>query len=170
MKWSKSSTPDGIGLLVFSLFLVMNGRNISLKNWNDGVSPRAFPYFLAGCIFLLGTFLILSGVIKGKKEVSGSAAEQPGSFRDKRYCLFGKPSVIPPPLFMVFMVVAYQLFWKPIGFLIITPLFLWTALYALGTSPKRAVTIAVGVTAAVYTVFTYGFKVTLPSGLLHMIL
>lgn len=71
---------------------------------------------------------------------------------------------------MVFMVVAYQLFWKPIGFLIITPLFLWTALYALGTSPKRAVTIAVGVTAAVYTVFTYGFKVTLPSGLLHMIL
>ena len=43
MKWSKSSIPDGIGLLVFSLFLVMNGRNISLKNWNDGVSPRAWP-------------------------------------------------------------------------------------------------------------------------------
>ena len=32
MKWSKSSILDGIGLLVFSLFLVVDGRTISLKN------------------------------------------------------------------------------------------------------------------------------------------
>lgn len=93
MKWSKSSIPDGIGLLVFSLFLVMNGRNISLKNWNDGVSPRAFPYFLAGCIFLLGTFLILSGVIKGKRRYQDLRQnnQDPSGIRDT-VCLENHPS------------------------------------------------------------------------------
>ena len=170
MKWSKSSIPDGIGLLVFSLFLVMYGRTISLKNWNHGISPRAFPDFLAGCIFLLGILLILTGLIRGKKDISEAVMEHPNPFLEKRYCLFDKPSAIPPSLFMVLMVIAYQLFWKPIGFLIITPLFLWATLYALGTSARRAVVISVGVTVVVYVVFTYGFKVTLPDGLLHMVL
>ena len=170
MKWSKSSILDGSGLLVFSLFLVVDGRTISLKNWNDGISPRAFPYFLAGCISLLGILLILTGTISRKREASESVTEYPKTFLEKRYCLFAKPSVIPPSLFMVLMVIAYQFFWKPVGFLIITPLFLWITLYALGTSAKKAVVISVGVTAVVYVVFTYGFKVTLPDGPLHMFL
>lgn len=170
MKWSKSSIPDGIGLLVFSLFLVIGGRMVSLKNWKDGISPRAFPYFLAGCISILGLALIFFGTHELKKQDFVSTPQDTEVSMKKSYRLFCKPSVIPPPLFMVFMIIVYQLLWKSVGFLIVTPIFLWISLYALGSHPKKAVIITLGITIVIYMAFTYGFKVNLPGGLLYGIL
>ncbi len=168
MKWSKTTLPDGIGLLAFSGFLVIGAMQVSLKNWNNvGISPRAFPYFLAACIALMGIMLVLGGIRARKKAGAALGMEQRAK---EPYLLFRKTSKIHPSLFMVVLAVIYQILWKPIGFLIVTPVFMWIILSGFGMKPKRAAVITVGVVGVIYLAFTFGFKVTLPEGILRGIL
>ena len=172
MNWSKTTLPDGIALLAFSLFLVVGGTQISLRNWNDlGISPRAFPYFLAACIAFMGLMLVIGGLRQLRKAASDNPDKKPHTASREGWITLPVLSVsIPPALFMGILSVAYFYLLKPIGFLITTPIYLWITLVAFGSGIRKSLFITVGVVAVIYLAFTYGFLVTLPAGLLRGIL
>jgi putative tricarboxylic transport membrane protein len=172
VNWSKTTLPDGVALLAFSLFLTVGATQVSLKNWNDlGISPRAFPYFLAACIGFMGIMLVIGGLRQRKKAGSPSPHETPDEKPGRIVIPLGARKLsVPPTLFIAVLAILYIYLWKPIGFLIVTPVFMWISLMAFGSKPKKSLLITIGVVAAIYLAFTYGFKVTLPAGLLRGIL
>ncbi|WP_308588979.1 tripartite tricarboxylate transporter TctB family protein [uncultured Oscillibacter sp.] len=169
MKWRKTTLPDGIGLLGFAAFLAVGAARVSMKNWNGvGISPRAFPYFLAACVGLMGVMLVLGGL----RTMRTQAGEEEGAAppKAKPHQLFHRETNIHPSLFVVALAIVYQLLWKPVGFLLVTPVFMWILLAGFGVAPKKAAVMTAGVVGAVYLVFTFGFRVTLPPGILRGIL
>ena len=171
MNWSKTTLPDGIALLGFSLFLAIGATQVSLKNWNNlGISPRSFPYFLAACVAFMGIMLVIGGLRQRKKAASLPPQETPDEKPGRIVIPLGiRELSLPPALFMAALTILYIYLWKPIGFLIVTPVFMWASLIFFGVRPQKSLLISIGVTAAIYLVFTYGFKVTLPAGLLQNI-
>lgn len=170
MNWKKTTIPDGAALLAFAVFLAVGGARVELRNWNNlGISPRAFPYTLAVCIGFMGLMLLIGGLRKYRAE-KGSAETEGRKAGKVSFTVGGKQIRFSATLFMLALSVLYLLLWKRVGFLILTPIFMWSVLAAFGVKPKKALLITIGVVAVIYGVFTYGFKVTLPDGLLRGIL
>ncbi|MEJ5229014.1 MAG: tripartite tricarboxylate transporter TctB family protein [Pseudothermotoga sp.] len=134
------------GVLVFFVGILFYLQTLKIRPVKIGLSPADFPRLVTAALMVCGVILILKALITKKiesKKLEPVALRKIGS--------------------LVVVFVLYALFLNRIGFLYLTPAFLFASMYVFGMKKHvlNAV-ISIVVTIAVYFVFAYVFKVPLP--------
>ena len=112
-----------------------------------GIGPGGYPKFVASCLFLLGLLLTLQGVIKGLPKPEGKI--------DRKALL--------RVIIFVAVTIVYVVAMKEMGFLLLTPPYLFFACWFFKYRKKIiAALTSIGVTAVVYIVFRIFFYIPLP--------
>ena len=112
-----------------------------------GIGPGGYPKFAAVGLFFLGFLLSLQSVIKGLPKPEGKI--------DRKALL--------RVIIFVAVTVVYVVAMKEVGFLLLTPPYLFFACWFFGYRKKvSAALTSIGVTAAVYLIFRMIFYVPLP--------
>lgn len=122
----------------------------------EGLGPRFIPELLIITLSSLSLILIWHAFIDWrrrkdipKQEVSSS------SFSARRLRI---------PGVLIVIVSLYLVFLKPIGFLFLTPIFIFLTMKTMGSRVKHAVVLGIFLTILVYIIFALGLRVPLPSG------
>ena len=112
-----------------------------------GIGPGGYPMFVSSCFFFLGLILFLLNIIKGLPKPAGKI--------DRKAML--------RTVIFVTVTVVYVWTMKYLGFLLLSPLYLFFSCCFFGYRKKLVAAIAsVGVTAVVYIIFRIIFFVSLP--------
>jgi hypothetical protein len=122
--------------------------------------PRFFPQLLAIVLGGLSIFLAIQAIFK-KNEIASDNVEHQETKTKKKFIAFKVP-------FSMFGSVAYIYTMKKLGFLISTFLFFIFLMFIMQEKKKiiKAVSWAIGVTAAAYIIFAVLLKASLPIGTL----
>jgi len=150
---SKVDFATGIGIMAISIAVyVIAGK---MPNAKLGIGPGEYPTVIAVVLFFLGIALSAQN-IPWKKSKAGNAKKDADS----------KPislQMIKRPFLIAIVVFAYIRGMFYLGFLLLTPFFLFFAIWFFGYRRYlRAAIISVMTTAIIYVVFYYGFQVLLP--------
>ncbi|MGN0906093.1 MAG: tripartite tricarboxylate transporter TctB family protein [Bullifex sp.] len=141
-----------IVLLVMSAFLFMNA--MKMPSAEKGIGPGDYPKFICAVLFFLSLVQLVS-VIASVKGIPLIDFKQINT----RYLLRA--------LIMVAATFVYYKLMKPVGFLIMTPLYLFGSFMLFGYKKKvKGAVIAIVFSVAVYLLFTKVFMVFLPRGIL----
>ncbi len=151
MKQYLSSTRiSGIVVALFSGFALYHANKIksSAMMTNDVLGPAAWPKFLSAAMLVLGIILIIFGdkTTKGGEETEKSAE--------------GKEPV--KVLVTILAMIAYIVLFERVGFLLITPIFLFVMTLYYGSKPHIALLYAAGFTAVLYVLFKMVLHILLP--------
>jgi hypothetical protein len=112
-----------------------------------GIGPGGYPMFASGGLFIMGLLLTIQNIIKGLPKPQGKI-DRKGMLR---------------MLFFVAVTFVYVWAMKYLGFLLLTPPYLFFALYFFMYRKKLiAAIISIGVTAVLFIVFRIIFFVALP--------
>jgi len=134
------------GVLIFLVGVLFYLQTLKIRPAKIGLSPADFPKLVTTGLMICGGILILKAlIVKGveSKKLETNVLRKIG------------------PLVVVF--VLYALFLDQIGFLYLTPAFLFASMYVFGMKKHLLnLIISVVTTIAVYFVFAYVFKVPLP--------
>jgi len=149
---SKVDFFTGLGIMAVSVAVYSIAGK--MPNAKIGIGPGEYPTVIAVVLFFLGIALSLQNIPwKGKagkaaKDSSGKAI----SFQ-----------MIKRPFLMAIVVFAYIRGMFYLGFLLLTPFFLFFAIWFFGYRRYlRAAVISLVTTGIIYVVFYYGFQVLLP--------
>ncbi|MDX9828264.1 MAG: tripartite tricarboxylate transporter TctB family protein [Spirochaetia bacterium] len=149
---SKVDLGTGIGIMALSVAVFFIAGK--MPDARIGIGPGEYPMVVAGVLFVLGLALSLQNM--PWKSKAGYPAKDSG----------GKPislQMIKRPFFMAIVVFAYIRGMFYLGFLLLTPLFLFFAIWFFGYRRYlKGVAISLVTTAIIYVVFYYGFQVLLP--------
>lgn len=136
-----------------------------IKQFNDGfLSSDFMPKFYGVILMVLSALQVIFGVVQLKK--SAEPGEESGPD-----VTFGQ--ILSSVAMTFVLLIGYVALLKPVGFFIMSSVFIF--LMVLMLSPKEERTgkrsaavavIAVAFSAAVYLIFTRGFALTLPAGIL----
>jgi len=119
------------------------------------IGPEFFPRLLAAGLFICSFALFLQGIMVNAKRYKKAPTISPFD-KNMRRLFIG-----------VVIILAYVLSWRPIGFLITTPLTIVGLMYLLGFRKYfLMILISLGATAVVYGSFSTFLNVLLPLGLM----
>lgn len=153
----------GLVFLIISISVALYARTIYVGTLNFGsMNAQTFPLICAAAMALLSICLIYQS-IRGLKTAPVPTEEERMAEKAERKRLLNV-------LAAVILVMLYNLLLKSLGYLIVTPLFLF-ALIMLVTPrsvqrPVKFIIISVIVSVLIYAIFRYAFSVQLPLGIL----
>ena len=153
----------GIFFLVLAAVVALYSKTIPVCTLNMGImNSQSFPLICSAVLALLSICLVWQSV-RGMKQAPKPTEEELAAERAERV----KPL---RALCAVILVGTYIQFLKPVGYLIMTPLFLFGLVMLVTPKsvrrPVRIAVISIVVSAIIYLTFRYGFAVQLPMGLL----
>lgn len=149
---SKVDFGTGIALMALSGYVFFVAKE--MPTVPRGIGPGGYPTVIAAILFLLGFALSLQNLPIKRTAVGKSAT------------VSGKPitlQMLKRPFLISLVVFAYIRGLFYLGFLILTPFFLFFTIWFFGYRRwTRAVIISIVTTVVIYVVFYYGFQVLLP--------
>ena len=143
-----------IAILIIAIAIIFFIDSISLPTKTQGIGPGVYPQFICIILFVLGIVQIIKCIliVGGIPVVDAEKTDKKGLLR------------------VFIMVLATYLLYKllkPVGFLIVAPIYLFFAICFFGYKNKlKAAIFSVIFTTAVYFLFTKVFLVMLPAGIL----
>ena len=112
-----------------------------------GIGPGGYPKFASGGLFILGFILFFLNIIKGLPRPTDKI----------------KKKELTRQIVYVAATIAYVWAMKYLGFLLLTPFFMYFSCWFFEYRKKRVAVIAsIGVTAVLYVIFRLIFFVALP--------
>lgn len=161
-KQEKTDLLSALLAIVFGGFVYVMSGSIVVKAKGGDIGSQFLPRLIAGLMILLGVLLLIGTLRKIKASAGAQAQEETGE--DK--------SFVPALLSFVNLIV-YVLIFKPVGFLVSTVIYLTVQMIIMSPDRKPGVrklglwvALAVIVAVAIYFIFTKGFSLPLPSGIL----
>jgi len=148
---SKVDFGTGIGLMALSgaVFFIAKG----MPTVPRGIGPGGYPTVIAAILFLLGAALTVQNLPRKKTDNSPAVpAGKPITWK-----MLKRPFLISIVVFIYIRGMFY------LGFLILTPFFLFFTIWFFGYRRwLRAAIISIVTTVIIYVTFYYGFQVLLP--------
>lgn len=146
--------------MALGVVILVLTRRIGTTLVIDPVGPRGFGYVISGALIVGGLAVMMSRLRRwgeggGHNHVpsDGAADEADITVSPNR------------PILVVLAAAGYIALLQPLGFLIVTPLFLGALLYMMRTRNVRGrVVIPIVFTIVVFVVFSQGLNVNLPVG------
>lgn len=157
----------GIFFLVLAIATSLYARTIPISALNfGGFNAQTFPLIISAVMAILSLILIVQSVFGLKKAPQPTAEELKAEKADRKRVLNAACAVTLVALYIGFL--------KSVGYLIMSPLFLF-GLFMLVTPksvrrPVRSAVTAVVVSIIIFLIFRYAFSVQLPLGILKNIL
>ena len=142
----------GAILIGISLFIQLTIRNYPSRTVMEGLGPGFLPNLLSLLLFVLSSVLIIVGIVKLRNHVKLQADS-----KKERISLKG-PASIAAAVFV------YLILFRYLGFLILSPLLIFTVMRIMDDGYKRAIIMAVVLAATVYYIFRIFLGVPLPHG------
>lgn len=159
----KANLICGLVYLALAIGVAVHAQTIPVGELNFGaMNARSFPTICAGVIALLSLCLIWQAV-RGIKHSPKPTEEELAAERA------GRKRLVDVLLAVILVALDIALL-KPLGYLVVTPVFLF-ALIMLVTpkivrKPVKFAVISIVVTIITYVIFRYAFSVQLPLGIL----
>lgn len=155
----------GVFFLILAAAVALYARTIPVGTLNMGVmNSQSFPLICSAVMALLSVCLIWQS-IRGMKRAPEPTEAELAEERTERL----KPL---RALYAVILVGIYIQLLRPVGYLIMTPLFLFGLIMLVTPKsvrrPIRIALISLVVAVIIYLTFRYGFSVQLPAGLLKI--
>lgn len=159
----KANLVCGLSFLVLSVAVALYARTIHVGTLNFGsMNARTFPLICAAVMAFLSICLIFQS-IRGLKKSPEPTAEELAVEKVERKRLLNV-------LAAIILVALNILLLKILGYLIVTPLFLFAMIMLVTPKsvrkPVKFAIISVVVSIVVYIIFRYAFSVQLPLGIL----
>ena len=159
----KANLICGLVYLGIAIAVALYAKTIPVGTLNfGGVNSQTFPLICSAVIAMLACCLIWQG-IHGMRKSPKPTAEELAAEKENRKKLIDV-------LLTIGLVAAYILLLKPVGYLIVTPLFLFALIMLVAPKEvRKPVKFAIiGIVTAVitYLIFRYAFSVQLPMGIL----
>lgn len=156
----RGDVADGIGCLLSSLFFIWQAKKINLSLWDGfGLSPRGFPYILSGVLALFGMLLIIQAALLSRVSSDTTTVEEKKD-EEKNERIKLTVAVLVLSVMFIFSI-------KGLGFLISGTLFLFFLFSIIGMySIGKHVLLSVSITGVLFVLFYYGFRISVPLGLL----
>lgn len=153
----------GLVLLIISVAVTIYARTIHVGTLNFGsMNARTFPLICAGVMAFLSICLIWQSV-RGLRTAPAPTEEERAAEKAERKRLLNV-------LAAVILVILYNSLLRSLGYLIVTPLFLFALIMLITPKsvrrPIHFIIISVAVSGIIYLVFRYAFSVQLPLGIL----
>lgn len=157
---------SGIFIFAFSLFFFILSFSINLTNIDKLVGSRLFPQIITILMMMFSLWLIIDNLIKNKKNIKIEQVNDDGEVEKN-----DGPKPNYKNTILVFLSLAIYIFLLNIvGFSIATIFYLFTQMCLLETKTKRNfgkyAIISVLATFAIYFIFTKGFSLILPRGII----
>lgn len=138
----------GFATIIFAVAVYFMSNKFAVKNQGIGLNPALYPQAIAIIVFIMGTVLLITTLIKElKRKEKDESIKNTGSKIHIKSVFLG--------LGIIGYIIAIYLF----GFTAPTLLFTTIATTAMGTKWRHAVLICVPLTAALYAVFFIVFAV-----------
>ena len=149
----------GVIILVVCAFYFIGTMQVQSKG--DVIDSRTVPMILSWIMLILGVLQVLAG-LKKAKEFTSSGSEDVASAKPDMKTV-AKVGII---------IVLYITLFQPVGFMIMTALFLFAMFYILSPSYQKPNLILYGVisvvvSVGVYMLFRYGLDIMLPQGIIR---
>jgi putative tricarboxylic transport membrane protein len=145
--------------VVLGVFVIFEARTIKSGLFTDPIGPRAFFYFCA-VVFILGGLMNIAQRVSAWRTVPGHLIPAEGVEDEP-----GHPSSFKRAMLLAFVSIAYILTFRPLGYLIATPLYILAGLWLLEQRNWRLnVAVAIVFTATFYLIFARLLGVWLPVG------
>lgn len=145
-----------VALIIYGLVLLVSGSKIEPLRMKDDMSSGFFPMLIGGVLILLAVCLLINAYFVDKKNAK---------IVDK---FFGEN--IKGGLLTIGTFILYILLYNTVGFLISSVVYLFVQMLILSDKTNRKpwifALIAVMFSVLVYFLFTRGFSLLLPKGLL----
>jgi putative tricarboxylic transport membrane protein len=162
----KNDLATGLIFMAFSLFYIWQSYSIKVFEGagktviNAGTIPRFWGCF---CLLLLSISLVIRGLrVKKKKTGRTSLVGAVLTWTKQNYAVIGT----------FLLLGTYILLLKDMGFLLITPLYLFAQILLISPPGKKnplfAAILSVTFSAAAYYLFAHALSVPLPGGLLPL--
>lgn len=142
----------GIGIIVLSLIFYLEAKEMPKPDL--GIGPGQYPTIICGVLFVLGLVQVIKTLIvcKGIPVIEFKTVNGKYLFR---------------VAIMVVLTYLYYKFVKKVGFLLMTPVYMYLAVLLFGYKKKvKGAIVTVIFTTAIYFLFVYVFQVILPRGIL----
>ncbi len=150
-----------VGILAFGIFLFVAARNIALGQIDDPVGPRGVPTFIALLFIGGGIFLTVRRLLRWGSEDS-HFVESDGMEDEPEH-----PASARRAFAIVGVSILYAAVLPFLGFPLATPPLLFALMWILEVRSVRLLGIvSIVYTLVVFSVFTYGLSVDLPTGIL----
>ncbi|MCF0262208.1 MAG: tripartite tricarboxylate transporter TctB family protein [Sphaerochaetaceae bacterium] len=152
MKDTKKFADLIVGILVIIISIVFFVEAGKLPTQERGIGPGDYPKFVCCLMFILGVIHVIKSVVKGFPLPD---------FEKTDWLKLAKAATSMLAVFI------YYLLLKKVGFLLLTPVLLYSLLLLFGYKKKiMGLVIAVVFSTATYFLFTKVFMVILPRGIL----
>jgi hypothetical protein len=149
----------GVTIALGALILVLT-RRIGTTLIIDPIGPRGFGYLISGALMLGGLAAVISRLRRWDENEGNNNVPSDGAADEDDV-----PVSANRPILVVLAAAAYIALLQPLGFLIVTPLFLGALLYMMRTRNVRGrIVIPIVFTIVVFVVFSQGLNVNLPVG------
>ena len=160
----KSNLICGLVFLAIAIAVGVYAQTIHVGTLNFGaVNSRTFPTICAVVIGLLSLCLIVQSVLGLRKAPEPTKEELEAEKKERKRLLDVLAAII--------LVMLSILLLEPVGYLIVTPLFLFALIMLITPKsvrkPVKFIVLSVVTSVLVYVVFRYGFSVQLPMGILR---
>lgn len=140
--------------------------------FNSGSIPgsaRTLPLILCGIVVLLSVILMLQALREAKQETrqKNQSPQEEAQEKQKEEPVESKTNYKRVILFTVLLIFYITLI-EPVGYFIVTPIFLFACLYGLKVGKiGKILLISVGFTVFVYLLFVLLLRLPIPMGLLR---
>lgn len=145
--------------MALGLFVIIHATSIKSGMFTDPIGPRAFFYF-CGVVFILGGAINLLQRYSNRSAAVGHLVPSEGVDDEEGY-----PASFKRALTIALLSMVYILTFRPVGYLIGTPIYLLAALWVLEQRNWGFnIAVAVVFTTVFYLTFAQGLGVWLPVG------
>ncbi len=137
----------GLGAILFGIFVIIQSKK--LPQVKTGISPGDYPSFVAYIIIFLGVVQAVKALVVRNVTIGTEITYNPKQASNVAILIGG-----------TFL---YVFLMKYIGFLFLSPFFLMFLFGMFGyKNKKKGIVISVSVSAVIYFLFMYAFKILLP--------
>ena len=159
----KANLICGLVYMGIAIAVALYAQTIPVGTLNfDGVNSRTFPLICAAAVALLAGCLIWQG-IHGMRKAPKPTTEELAAEKESRKKLIDVVLTIALVALNIWLL-------KPAGYLIVTPIFLFSLIMLVTPKdvrkPVKFAIISIVTAVATYLVFRYVFSVQLPMGIL----
>ena len=145
--------------IALGIFVIIEARTIKSGLFTDPIGPRSFFYFCAA-VFIIGGLTNIAQRVSAWRTVTGHLLPEEGVEDEP-----GHPASYKRAMLLALLSLIYILTFRPLGYLIATPLYILASLWLLEQRSWRLnVAVATIFTATFYLTFAKLLGVWLPVG------
>jgi putative tricarboxylic transport membrane protein len=145
--------------IALGVFVIFEARTIKSGLFTDPIGPRSFFYFCAA-VFILGGLMNIAQRVSAWHSVPGHLLPAEGVEDEP-----GHPASYKRAMLLALLSLLYILTFRPLGYLIATPLYILAGLWLLEQRNWLLnLTVAIVFTATFYLIFARLLSVWLPVG------